>query len=443
MPIIGKGQILQLSKVAHWEILRGILSSMTPPKISQKQLDNLLPHELLDTLALNGKVDARNQVRLPGKLVFLCLLHNLLHHKDLTLRLLEETYFQKVGKHADHSTFAARLTRIKPAYFEAIFHALYQKLAPTATKGEKQSLKLHFVDATTVTLSAKLLTFGLRGGTNSPHKARRNLKSVLELSEELPQLLHLCTDKAENSDSVALGETMVRHTKPGDLWVFDKGCNSRDRLLALHQRHAFFLTPHHQQGIQATRVVFCLATAEHPTQVPQNQEASFVVTKVWTGVFHNSQLSHHKRFSGLPLVLVEGLRFDRRSQTWKELTLLSNLAIEGEERVGPYTFLELAAVYSRRWDIEVFFKFIKQHLNWSHLTSRCENGIRVMMYMSLIVSLLLLWYKQESKIDRGWRSVKSWFAFDLEQWLRDAFDETFAALVDRHPCAAPIYFSEL
>ena len=416
---------------------------MTPPKISQKQLDNLLPHELLDQLAQQYNVDAKNQVRLPGKLVFLTLLHTLLHHPEMTLRLLEETYFQKVGKHADHSSFAARLARIKPDYFEAIFHSLYRKLAPTATKGEKQSLKLHFVDATTVTLSAKLLTFGLQGGGNSPHKARRHLKSVIELSEELPQLLHLCTDKAENSDNVALGETMRRQAKPGDLWLFDKGCNSRERLLALHQKDAFFLTPHHEQSIKETREVFCLDEQEHPRHPPTSEEASFVVTKVWTGVFANSQPSHNKRFVDFPLVVVEGMRFDERSKAWKALTLLTNLCLAGEDRVGPYTFFELAGVYARRWEIEIFFKLIKQHLNFSHLTSRSENGIRVMMYLSLIASLLMLWYKQESKIDRGWKSVKVWLCFDLGHWLTDAFGEAFASLVDRHPCAAPIPLQEL
>ena len=70
---------------------------MTAPKISQEQLDAFLPHELLDQLALTCKVDAKKQVRLPGKLVFLCLLHNLLYHKDLTLRLMEETYTQKLS----------------------------------------------------------------------------------------------------------------------------------------------------------------------------------------------------------------------------------------------------------------------------------------------------------------------------------------------------------
>ena len=76
-------------------------------------------------------------------------------------------------------------------------------------------------------------------------------------------------------------------------------------------------------------------------------------------------------------------------------------------------------MYRSRWAIEVFFKGIKQHLSFSHLTSRSENGIKVMIYMSLIAALLLIWYKQQTGIDRGWRSVKFWLADDVRRWTQE------------------------
>ena len=394
-------------------------------------MEELLPAALLDKLALTHKVDAKNQIRLTGKLVFLCLLHNLLYHKDLTLRLLEEAYQQYTGQTADHSSFGKRLAVIKPAYFEALFQFLFDKLAPQASEGEARALNLRFVDATTVTLSAKLMAFGLLVGTRSPDKARRHVKSVIELSEGRPNLLHLCKDAAENADSTALGETMARHTQAGDLWVFDKGCHSRQRLLDLHTLGAFFLTPLSQQGVE-TKALLWQAQDAPPTAAPKPGEPRFVVRRVETGVFANTQVKQNERWKVMPLVLAHGLRFDKRTKTWKPLILLTNLAVRPGEQIGPYTYFELGALYGERWAIEVFFKFVKQHLNFSHLTSRCENGIRVMLYMSLIASLLLLWYQRQTKIDRGWRSVKSWFAFDLRQWLTDAFRETFALLAEKH-----------
>ena len=52
-----------------------------------------------------------------------------------------------------------------------------------------------------------------------------------------------------------------------------------------------------------------------------------------------------------------------------------------------------------RWDIEVFFKFIKQHLNAKHFLSRDINGIKVVFYIILIAALLILTFKKLNNID--------------------------------------------
>ncbi len=74
---------------------------------------------------------------------------------------------------------------------------------------------------------------------------------------------------------------------------------------------------------------------------------------------------------------------------------------------------EVAAIYKSRWDIEVFFKFIKQHLNFSHLLNRTENGIKVMMYVTMTVAILLAEYKKLRKL-KGYKIPKRKFAQELE-----------------------------
>ena len=60
---------------------------------------------------------------------------------------------------------------------------------------------------------------------------------------------------------------------------------------------------------------------------------------------------------------------------------------------------EIVDIYKRRWDIEVFFKFIKQNLHTKHFLSHNMNGIKVTFYMILIISLMLMIYKIFNKID--------------------------------------------
>jgi IS4 transposase len=67
-----------------------------------------------------------------------------------------------------------------------------------------------------------------------------------------------------------------------------------------------------------------------------------------------------------------------------------------------------------RWDIEVFFKFLKQELNFNHLINRTENGIRVMLYATLIASILVLVYKKKNKLS-GYKIMKLRFVLDLER----------------------------
>ena len=73
----------------------------------------------------------------------------------------------------------------------------------------------------------------------------------------------------------------------------------------------------------------------------------------------------------------------------------------------------IAAWYRQRWEIEVFFKFIKQHLNVKHLVSRDENGMKVMIYMTMILAILIIAYKKLNKI-KGYKIAKLRFELELE-----------------------------
>ena len=76
----------------------------------------------------------------------------------------------------------------------------------------------------------------------------------------------------------------------------------------------------------------------------------------------------------------------------------------------------MAELYKRRWEIEVFFKFIKQHLDFSHLLSRNENGMKVEMYMTLITAILLIVYKKENGLS-GYKMAKLRLAIEIESLL--------------------------
>ncbi|WP_462318531.1 transposase [Marinilabilia sp.] len=76
---------------------------------------------------------------------------------------------------------------------------------------------------------------------------------------------------------------------------------------------------------------------------------------------------------------------------------------------------EIAQIYKQRWDIEVFFRFIKQELYASHFISVSKNGITVMLYMTLIAAMLLQVYKKLNGL--GYKTAKRRFSIELWETL--------------------------
>jgi hypothetical protein len=403
------------------------------------ELCELIPDALLERLALAYRVDRANQIRLRGQTVFVCLLNTLLNHAVVTQRLLQEAFQRLTGKTVHYSSFSHRLTQINPDYFDALYTHVYRQVQAQFTRADAPVLRQRIADATTVTLSAKLIAFGIRVGTRvGRSKTRlewRHIKSVFEWSPEgLPRLLRVCEEQAEANDNPAVGDPLIAATLPGDLWTFDSGCFDRERLRAIHEQQAFFLTPQHGQAFRSLRVLYeapaaAAAGPAAPTPQPSKgpapktarEPAPYRLLRVELARFENANdvksAARQHKWEQMPLILLYGERFDTRRQQWKPLVLLTNLPLsEDGLHAGPYTFLEVAELYRLRWRIEVFFKFLKQHLSYDHLTSRNANGIQVMIRMALIAALLLIWYRGRSGIDRGWRSVKFWFAEDAREW---------------------------
>ena len=77
---------------------------------------------------------------------------------------------------------------------------------------------------------------------------------------------------------------------------------------------------------------------------------------------------------------------------------------------------QIADIYKKRWDIEVFFKFLKQELNLDHILVRTANGLEVTLYATLIAAILLIAYKELNNL-KGYKILKLRFALELEEEL--------------------------
>ena len=69
----------------------------------------------------------------------------------------------------------------------------------------------------------------------------------------------------------------------------------------------------------------------------------------------------------------------------------------------------------RHWDIEVFFRFLKQELNFSHFLSVSENGLRIILYMTLITIVMIMMYKRRTGM--GYPEAKLSFRIEMSDCI--------------------------
>jgi hypothetical protein len=114
----------------------------------------------------------------------------------------------------------------------------------------------------------------------------------------------------------------------------------------------------------------------------------------------------------------------RRVVVWdpineREIVLLTNL-----QDFGPTT---IAAIYKDRWEIELFFKALKQNLKVKTFVGTSENALRIQIWTALIAILLLKWLHHLSKAKWSLSNLASMLRMnlftyrDLTAWLDNPF----------------------
>ena len=114
----------------------------------------------------------------------------------------------------------------------------------------------------------------------------------------------------------------------------------------------------------------------------------------------------------------------RRVAVWdavgeREIVLLTNLM--------DFAATTIAAIYKDRWEIELFFKALKQNLRVKSFVGTSENALRIQIWTALIAILLLKWLHHLSKAKWSLSNLASMLRLnlftyrDLTAWLDNPF----------------------
>ena len=274
---------------------------------------------------------------------------------------------------------------IRSEYFEKIFYYVYD----TFSKYLDETDSINRYDSTMVAVSCKLFNWGMKVGPNSKTD-KLQIKFTMGMHGSLPSHLEIFSEQINLAEDVALKKAILHDSKSRENpVVFDRGLKSKKAFEEFSNENIWFVT----------RTKINIRYETQSVNIVDDKSDNSTVTIIED---INIKLKYDYKKEDRNIYRLIKARID---STGEEIFFLSNIS-----EMSSY---EIAATYKSRWEIEILFKFLKQELNISHLVSRNPNGVKVMMYMSLITAILIIAFKKLNKIS-SYKIAKLRFALELE-----------------------------
>lgn len=358
-----------------------------------EEIISYISDEELDFLALATSVDVQVK-KLHGSKVFKIILYSMLNSTRISLRVMESiissSRFKFISGIDDldtkYNSLRDRLCTINCTFFERLFESIFMKYNVLL----EEQFSITKVDSTFVGISTSLLKWGMKNGQSDKN---RFIKLTISLKGSLPSSAQLYTDQEYVNENIALGDAILKNKHLKDSIVtFDRGLQTRKKFVDFTDKNILFVArikTDTAYKIARDRTLPSIIENEN-LQITQDLEIHFKMNGAY-------RKQHTFR------LVIGSIK-----ETKKPIHFITN-----NFDLEP---MEIAEIYLQRWDIEVFFRYLKQNLNLKHIVSRNENAIKVMLYMTLILSMLIIVYKKKNNIT-SYKIAKLKFEIELENYV--------------------------
>jgi len=249
-----------------------------------------------------------------------------------------------------------------------IYHALAQRLIVRARELYADTPMTVDLDASVYALDATTIDLCLSLFDWAPFrkaKAAIKLHTLLDLRGAIPAFIHISDGK--------MHEVNVLDFLPieaGAFYIMDRGYLDFERLYNMHQAGAFFVT-RAKSNMNFRRIY----------SAPVNKDMGIICdqTICLNGLYKAKEYPEYLR----------RIRF-KDADTGQTLVFLTN-------NTGlPAT--TIAALYKSRWQVELFFKWIKQHLRIKHFLGNSENAVKTQIWCAISTYVLIAIIKKELQL---------------------------------------------
>ena len=250
------------------------------------------------------------------------------------------------------------------ADFAQVLITQARRLYAQETFGVELQQTVYAFDATTIDLCLSLFPWA----KFRQHKGAIKLHTLLDLRGSIPTLIYVTTGKTHEVN--LLDDLPI---ESGALYLFDRGYLDFGRLYRLHQSLAFFI-------IRAKRNFRFRRIYSQPVEKSKGVQADQIIEL--HGFYARRDYPERLR----------RIRYFDPEKKKRLIFLTNNFTLP--------SFL-IAELFRYRWKIELFFKWIKQHLRLRAFYGTSENAVKTQIWIAITVYVLVAIVKKELKSDRS------------------------------------------
>ena len=281
------------------------------------------------------------------------------------------------------------------ALFEDLFWTLTGRFRASGGLGRRKKRfrfknKLLSLDSTTISLCLSLFPWA------SFRRAKGGVKVhvLIDHDDYMPAFVLL--SEARMHDRIG---AQFLDLKPDSIVAFDRAYNDYKLFAKWTRRGVYFVT---RMKTNATYDVVEVRRAPERSNVLSDETIRLSGIGAWEKCPHDL----------------------RRIVVWDEANEREIVLLTNHLRFGATT---IAAIYKDRWEIELFFKALKQNLKIKTFVGTSENALRIQIWTALIAMVLLKWLHHLSGVAWSFSNMVAMLRLnlftyrDLRDWLRDPY----------------------
>ena len=235
---------------------------------------------------------------------------------------------------------------------------------------------VYALDSTTIDLCLALFPWA----RFRKHKGAVKLHTLIDLRGNIPTFIHISDGKLHD---VNILDQMV--FEAGSFYIMDRGYVDFARLYVLHQAQAFYVT-RAKSNLQYRRIY------SHPVDKTTGLRCDQTI--VLTGTQSSKDYPIHLR----------RVKFYDAKHDKLLVFLTNNFELPA---------LIIAQLYRCRWQVELFFKWIKQHLRIKRFFGTSENAVKTQVWIAIAVYVLVAIVKKRMNSDASLYTILQIFSITL------------------------------